>query len=109
MPIVPAAIPWKELIRALPILVSTADKLWKLASRPKEPPINPRADLNIQVASIGERLVATENTQIEQAEVLRSVAAQLQTVARRTAIAYWLGVAGLALACLSLAISLFRL
>jgi hypothetical protein len=41
-----AAIPWKEILKALPAVASAAEKVWKqIAAKPKEAPIDPTADL----------------------------------------------------------------
>ncbi len=104
-----AAIPWREILRLLPLVVATAEKIWKqVASKPKEPPVDPNADAKSQVATLAERLIQIEATQTEQAKLMSLVAEQLQGIARRAAMGYWLGLSGLVLSCLALVILLLR-
>lgn len=103
-----AAVPWKEILRAVPYLVDGAKTVLKLASKPKEPPIDPAADLRTQLGTLAERVQENENAQTEQAKVVALLAEQLQAIARRSARGYWLAVTGLGLSIVALAISLIR-
>ena len=105
-----AAVPWKEIYKAMPLVVAAAEKIWeKLASKTKELPIDPSADLRAQIGALGSRFEEGQAAQEEQAKVVAQLAEQVQAIARRSARAYWLGVTGLAIGCLSLVITLARL
>ena len=104
-----AAIPWKMILKALPIIVVTAKELWNhWSSRPKTAPIDPNADANTQLASVAERLVALESAETDQAKLVSQIAEQLQGIARRASVAYWLGLSGLLLSCVALLLAAFR-
>ncbi len=106
---VAAVIPWKMILQALPTLVVTARDLWNhRSSRPKTAPVDPNADVRTQLASIAERLVALESAETDQARLISQMAEQLQGIARRTAVAYWLGLGGLLLSCVALLLTVFR-
>ena|SRR5579864_2787108 len=106
---VAAVIPWKMILQALPTLVVTARDLWNhWSSRPKTAPVDPNADVRTQLASIAERLVALESAETDQARLISQMAEQLQGIARRTAVAYWLGLGGLLLSCVALLLTVFR-
>jgi hypothetical protein len=105
---VAAVIPWKLILQALPAVVVTAKELWNhWSSRPKTGPVDPNGDVRTQLASIGERLAALESAETDQAKLLSQIAEQLQGIARRTALAYWLGLGGLVLACVALLLAAF--
>ena len=106
---VAAAIPWKVILKALPMVVVTAKELWNYwSSRPKTAPVDPHADVTTQLASVGERLAALESAEAAQAKLVSQMAEQLQGIARRAAIAYWLGLSGLLLSCVALLLAVFR-
>jgi hypothetical protein len=104
-----AAIPWKMILQALPTIVVTAKQLWKhWSSRPQTAPIDPRADVKTQLASLADRLAALESAETEQAKLMSQIAEQLQGIARRAAVAYWLGLSGLMLSCIALLLAALR-
>jgi hypothetical protein len=103
-----AAIPWKQIFQALPVIVEGAKALLKMTSKPKEPPLDPTQDLRAQLGTVVDRLSATEAAQAEQAKVVAEIAEQLQSIAIRSARGYWMAIAGLLVAFTSLAISVFR-
>lgn len=106
---VAAALPWKDIIRAIPLVVTAAKSLWTFwASRPKPQPIDPSADARPQLAQLGERVSVLENAEAEQTKLMTQMAEQLQAVARRASVAYWLGVAGIALGSVAIVLSLLR-
>jgi hypothetical protein len=107
MPIA-AAIPWTQILKALPYVVDGAKTVLKMTSKPKEAPLDPAQDLREQLASLAERIEATDAAQAEQAKVLAQVAEQLQAIAIRAARGYWLAVGALGLSALAVAISIFR-
>ena len=106
---VAAAIPWKVILKALPVVVVSAKELWNYwSSRPKTAPVDPKADVTTQLASVGERLAALESAETVQAKLVSQMAEQLQGIARRAAIGYWLGLSGLLLSCVALLLVAFR-
>ena len=99
---VAAAIPWKVILQALPPLVVSAKDLWNhWSSRPKTPPVDPNADVRTQLASVAQRLAALESAETDQAKLVSQMAEQLQGIARRVSVAYWLGLSGLLLSCVA--------
>jgi hypothetical protein len=109
MAIIAGAIPWKAILKALPVVVLTAREMWtQWSSRPKKALVDPNADVRTQLASVAERLTALENAETDQARLVSLMAEQLQGIARRTAVAYWLGLGGLLLACVALLLAVFR-
>src|SRR5258706_6310984 len=107
MPVV-AAIPWKVIIQALPTIVVTAKDLWNHWSSRKSAPVDPHADVRTQLAAAVERLAALESAETEQAKLISQIAEQLQGIARRVSITYWLALGGLALSCVALLVAAFR-
>jgi hypothetical protein len=105
---VPAAIPWKVILQALPTVVVTAKDLWSHWSSRKTAPVDPHADARTQLASVAERLAALESAETEQAKIVSQIAEQLQGIARRVSIAYWLGLAGVLLSCAALLLAALR-
>ena len=106
---VAAAIPWSVILNALPTVVVTAKELWNhWSSRPKAAALDPNADVKTQLASVLERLAALENVETGQAKLVSQMAEQLQGIARRAALAYWLGLGGLLLSCVALLLAVFR-
>ena len=106
---VAAAIPWKVILKALPVVVVTAKELWNYwSSRPRTAPVDPNADMTTQLVSVGERLAALESAETVQAKLVSQMAEQLQGVARRAAVGYWLGLSGLLLSCGALLLAIFR-
>ena len=104
-----AAIPWKLILKALPTVVVTARELlnnW--SSRPKKGLVDPNADVRTQLASVAERLTALESAETDQAKLVSQMAEQLQGIARRASVAYWLGLSGLLLSCVALLLAVFR-
>jgi hypothetical protein len=103
-----AAIPWAQILKALPFVVQGAKTVLKMSSTPKEPGIDPTQNLREQLASLAARVDGVEAAQAEQAKVLAQVAEQLQAIAIRAARGYWLAVGALALSALAVGISVFR-
>jgi tripartite-type tricarboxylate transporter receptor subunit TctC len=104
---VAAVIPWKVILHALPTLVVTAKELWShWSSRPRTGPLDPKADVHAQLASVAERLAALESAETEQTKLFSQMAEQLQGVAHRAAVAYWLGLCGLVLSCIALLLAI---
>jgi len=101
-------LPWSTILQALPTVAVTAKDLWNHWSSRKSTPVDPSADVKTQLASIAERLAALESAETEQARLVSQMAEQLQGIARRVSIAYWLGLGGLLVACAALAVALLR-
>jgi len=106
---VAAAIPWTVILKALPAVVVTAKELWNYwSSRPKTAPVDPNADVRTQLASVAERLAALESAETDQARLVSQMAEQLQGIARRASVAYWLGLSSLLLSCVALLLAALR-
>ena len=106
---VAAVIPWAAILKALPTVVVTAKELWNhWSSRPKTAPVDPNADVKTQLASVVERLAALESGETDQAKLVSQIAEQLQGIAGRVSVAYWLGLSALLLSCVALLLAAFR-
>lgn len=106
---VAAAIAWKTILKALPTIVVAAKDLWDYwSSRQKTAPIDPNADLKTQMAAVAEKLAALEGAEADQAKLVSQIAEQLQGIARRASVAYWLGLSSLLLSCAALLLAIFR-
>ncbi len=104
-----AAIPWAVILKALPTVVLTAKELWNhWSSRPKAAPVDPNADVRTQLASVAERLAALESAETDQARLISQIAEQLQGIACRASVAYWLGLSARLLSCAALLLAAFR-
>jgi hypothetical protein len=101
-------VPWSTILQALPTVVVTAKDLWQHWSSRKSPPVDPHADARTQLASVAEKLAALESAETEQAKIVSQIAEQLQGIARRVSITYWLAISGLALSCAALLLAVFR-
>ena len=106
---VAVAIPWRVILKALPTIVVTARELWnQWSSRPKTAPVGPNADVSTQLASVAQRLATLESAETGQAKLVSQIAEQLQGIARRASVAYWLGLGSLLLSCVALLLAAFR-
>jgi len=103
-----AAIPWKEILKALPTVVVSAKELWTRWSKVKAAPVDPKADVKTQLASVAERVAALERAETDQAKLVSQIAEELQGIARRVSVAYWLGLSGLVLACVAVVMAALR-
>jgi hypothetical protein len=105
---VAAVIPWKEILRHLPSVALAAKELWNhWSSRPRRG-VDPNADVKTQLASVTERLAALESAETDQAKVVSQIAEQLQAIARRAAITYWLGLSALLVGVAALLLAALR-
>lgn len=78
---VAANLPWKEIILALPGVAQTATDLWKKwKSKPETTPLDQGDGPERQIAAMVERLQALENSEVEQAKVVKEMAEQLQAI-----------------------------
>lgn len=104
-----AAIPWKDILKALPVVATTAERVWRqIASKPRETPMDPAADLRTQVAALGKSVQELQSGLTDQAKVVAQLAEQLEAVARRAARGYWFAVAALALSIAAVLIATLR-
>jgi hypothetical protein len=101
-------VPWSTILQALPTVVVTAKDLWSHWSSRKTASVDPSADVRTQLATVAERLAALESAETDQARIVSQMAEQLQAIARRASIAYWLGLGGLLVACAALVVALLR-
>jgi hypothetical protein len=101
-------VPWSTILQALPTVVVTAKDLWQHWSSRKSAPVDPHADARTQLASVAEKLAALESAETEQAKIVSQIAEQLQGIARRVSITYWLAISGLALSCAALLLAALR-
>ena len=103
------ALPWREIVKALPLLAGGARELWKYwSSRPKPKPVDPAGPIEPQLAGLAERVASLEATEERQSQLVAEVANQLEGVAHRAQRAYWFGLAALVLAVAALLLALFR-
>ena len=103
------AVPWRTILKALPAVVGTAEMAWgRLSSKPKEPPVNPAADLHTQIEALAKRVQELEAAEAEQAKVLAELAEQVEAIARRAARGAWVAWAGLVIAVAAVVVALVR-
>ena len=101
-----AALPWKDIIKGASLAVSLARDVMKhQKSRPK-PPEEAAAESEPELAAVLRRLDALEASGAEQARVLKLLAEEVQVLARRAMVGYWLGVGGLVAAVVAIALAL---
>jgi hypothetical protein len=88
------AVPWKEIVKT----VGWARELWKSeAARPREV-VDPNADAEAQLLALSRRIDELQKTNAEHAKLVKVLAEELQSVARRATTAYRIGIAGMLLA-----------
>lgn len=98
-----AAIPWTQIINAIPLAVAAAKSLRQFwAERPRPKPLDPAADPKTQIAQLEARVAALEAAEVEQTRLMEQMAEQLQAIARRLTIAYACGVTGVALGAVAM-------
>jgi hypothetical protein len=109
-----AALPWKEIIKVLPSLVTTATKLWEqMKSQPRAAQVDPNDDPRKQIAALLQRIEALENAEVAQANLVRQMIEQLQGISaglaetsRRHTLSLVIAVAALVLSVSALGIVL---
>lgn len=100
-----AALPWKEIIKGAALAVSLARDVMKhQKSRPK-PPEEAAAEGDPQFAALLQRLEVMEASSAQQAQVVKLLAEEVQVLARRAMVGYWLGVGGLVAAVIAIALA----
>jgi hypothetical protein len=111
-----ASLPWKDILKVLPALVTAATKLWdRTSSQPKSAPINPNDDPQKQLTAIIERLQYLEDSEAAQANLIKQLLEQLQGVSvglseisRRSNISLFLGIGAFSVSIVALVIVILR-
>lgn len=111
-----ANLPWKEILKVLPALVTAATKLWdRTTSQPKSVPINPNDEPKKQLTAIIERLQNLEESEAAQANLIKQLLEQLQGVSaglteisKRSNISFFLGIGALAISVIALVLAVFH-
>lgn len=111
-----ANLPWKEILKVLPALVTAATKLWdKTTSQPKSVPINPNDDPQKQLAAIIARLQYLEESESAQANLIKQLLEQLQgisagltEISKRSNISLFLGIGAFSVSVIALVMVVLR-
>ena len=102
------ALPWKEILKGATLAVSLARDLMKReparAKAAGDTPSDPRA----QLAALGQRVEALEISDEQQAKVVKMLAEEVQGLARRAMVGYWVGMAGLVVGIVAFVVALVR-
>ncbi|HJV75690.1 MAG TPA: hypothetical protein VJ654_15805 [Noviherbaspirillum sp.] len=109
-------IPWSQVILHGPKVLDAATTLWgKWNSRPKPQPIDPNSEPRLQAAELALRLQALEEAQAANAELVKNMAEQIQSVSeglsdlsRKTTIAIWTACGAIVLSACTLVVVLIR-
>jgi len=101
-------LPWKEILKGATLAVSLARDLMKHQSGKPRQTAEVASDPKSQIAGLGRRLEALESSSEEHAKVMKMLADELQSLARRAMIGYWIGVAGVVVAVAAMIVSLVR-
>lgn len=109
-------IPWSQVILHGPKVLDAATTLWgKWNSRPKPQPIDPDAEPGLQAAELAQRLQALEEAQAANAELVKNMAEQIQSISegltdlsRKTRIAIWVACGAILLSVCTLGVALMR-
>jgi len=103
-----AALPWKEILKGATLAVSlTRDLIKHQSSRPNQL-AEAGSDPSSELAGLLQRVDALEIAGEAQAKVISLLAQEVQSLARRAMIGYWIGVAGLVVAVAAVAVSFLR-
>jgi hypothetical protein len=103
-----ATLPWKEILKTATVVASLAGGLWKKQGGKTRDLVDPDADVKSQLATLSQRIDQVEAMGVEQARLMQMLADDVQSLARRAAIGYWVGIAGLVVAVGAIAIALLR-
>jgi hypothetical protein len=104
-----AALPWREIIKGATLAVSLARDVMKHQSNKPKQSVEATGDPKSQVEVLAQRLEAMEASAGEQAQVVKVLAEEVQSLARRAMIGYWVGVAGVVLGVIAIALSVVLL
>ena len=75
---------------------------------PKPREIDSAADAKSQLEALSRRLEAAEAAGAEQAKLVKMLADELEALARRAVVGWWVGIAGLVIALGALGVAVFR-
>jgi hypothetical protein len=103
-----ATLPWKEILKTATVVASLAGGLWNKQGGKSKDLVDPEADVKSQLAMLSQRIDQVEAMGVEQARLMQMLADDVQSLARRAAIGYWVGIAGLVVAAIAIAIALTR-
>ncbi len=103
-----AALPWKEILRGATLVAALARDLMKRQSGKPRQGAEAASDPKSQLVALTQRLEALEGSREEHAKVMKMLAEEVQGLARRAMIGYWIGVGGLVAALASIVVSLLR-
>ena len=109
-------IPWSQVILHGPKVLDAATTLWdKWNSRPRPQPISPDSEPALQAAELVQRLQMLEEAQAANAELVKSMAEQIQSLSaglsetsRKTTITLWLAGTALVASLAALILVLVR-
>jgi hypothetical protein len=104
-----AALPWKDILKGATLAVSLARDVMKHQKAKPKPPADAGSGADLDVAALAQRLEALETSSAEQAQVVKVLAEEVQVLARRAMVGYWLGVAGLVVAVIAVALAAIAL
>ena len=107
-----SALPWKQILKTAGVVASLAGGLWSKQGAKTKEVVDPQtaagADVRSQLALLAQRVERAEAMGVEQARLMKMLADDVQSLARRAAIGYWVGIAGLLVALVAIAIALLR-
>jgi hypothetical protein len=101
-----AALPWREIIKGATLAVSLARDVMKHQSSQPKQSLEATGDPKSQLGMLTERTEALEASAAEQAQVVKVLAEEVQSLARRAMIGYWVGVAGVVLGIAAIALAI---
>lgn len=100
-----ASLPWKDILKGATLAVSLARDVMKHQSaKPAKDAAAP--DPESPLGLLAQRIEVLEASSQEQAQVVKVLAEEVQSLARRAMIGYWVGFAGVVLAIIAIALSL---
>ncbi len=106
-----SALPWKQILKTAGVVASLAGGLWSKQGAKTKEVVDPQAaagaDVRSQLALLAQRVERAEAMGVEQARLMKMLA-DVQSLARRAAIGYWVGIAGLLVALVALTLALLR-
>lgn len=113
---VASQIPWMEFASNLPALWRTATGFFdKSSSKAGSPPVDPTADVRVQLNHLATRVHDGAQAQADQAKIvalladqMQAMASQVQLTSSRARQALWFGVAGCVISAVSVLIVLLK-
>ncbi|MFA7384475.1 MAG: hypothetical protein WC001_13600 [Desulfurivibrionaceae bacterium] len=109
---VAAVIPWKKVIEYAPEVLGAAKKLWEYwRNVDPKPEVDPQSEIVTQISAVVERLQRLESSEIEQSNIVKQIAEQLQgasvgliDTSRKALIGLYLGIGAFILSAIALGI-----